>query len=472
MELNDLKQVCEIDCGLAKERPLVVGVSGGPDSLCLLHVLAHLGFFCIAVHVNHQLRPEADAEAEVVKRYCEEWEIPLFLSRVNVHALAEQENLSIEESARILRYRALMQSAVQVSAQAVAVAHHADDQVETVLMHILRGAGASGLKGMSYRSFNPTFSETIPIVRPFLGVERTEILAYCQSKHINPCQDQSNSDPAFFRNRIRQELVPLLKTYNTQASRHLWQLSRLIADEDRYLDNQARKESKLAVIDEGEGYFVLDRGQFQALDRVLQRRLMRQCLASLRNNLRDIGYDPVEKAISFLLDSIAHGECQLLDDVQMAVMPSNQTLLYTDQAKFDSLWPTIQVDRKIEIPTQGDVWLNEHWKVISELLPTGQVDFQKEAVWAYFDAEALPQPLLVGTRKKGERFTPFGMPSGSMKVGDFFTNLHYPEQARRRWPILRMENHLLWIVGLRRSTLAAVKDATKQVLCMHLVYIK
>jgi tRNA(Ile)-lysidine synthase len=264
----------------------------------------------------------------------------------------------------------------------------------------------------------------------------------------------------------------LLKTYNPQASRHLWQLAQLVGDEDRYLDALTRKESMTAILDEGIGYLLLDRRNFQSLDRVIQRRLVRQCLASLRSNLRDIGYDPVEKAISYLLNSNVHGEQQILDGVHIAAMPLNQALLYTSQANFSALWPIIKVDQEIELPAQGEFWLNDHWKILSELNSAEQVSFENDTHWAYFNADDLAQPLLLGVRRKGERFTPFGMDSGSLKVGNFFTNQHYPEQARRRWPILRIEDHLLWIVGLRRSTIAAVKESTKQVLCMHLVYVK
>jgi tRNA(Ile)-lysidine synthase len=472
MDLRDLAKVCEFDCGLLMEKPLVVGVSGGPDSLGLLHILAHLGYFCIAVHVNHQLRPEAEAEAEVVRDYCEKWQIPFFLRRVDVHTLAKQEKLSIEESARILRYRALMQTATEVSAQAVAVAHHADDQVETILMHLLRGAGAGGLKGMSYRFINSAFSETTPIVRPLLGVDRAEILAYCRDQQIEPCQDLSNNDPTYFRNRIRGELVPLLKTYNTQASRHLWQLAYLVGDENRYLDELTQAESLKVICQSGQGYLVLDRQRFQQLDQVLQRRLIRQCLAKLRMNLRDIGYEPVENAVSYLLDSFAHGSRQILDGLQFASMPGNQALMFTGQADLSTLWPVIKTDLELEASFPGELWLNDHWKIEIEILAVEKVVMQPEPEWAYFDADALSQLLTIGICKKGERFTPFGLETGSMKVGDYFTNLHYPEPARHRWPILRTDDHLLWIVGLRRSRIAEVKESTQRILRMHLVYTK
>jgi tRNA(Ile)-lysidine synthetase, N-terminal domain len=472
MELKNLARVCQFDCGLTKEKPLIVGVSGGPDSLCLLHVLVSLGYRCVVVHVNHQLRSEAAAEAEVVRAFCQTWGVPFVVKAVDAQAFAGQEKLSIEEGARILRYRALMQAAEDFSAQAVAVAHHADDQVETVLMHLLRGAGPSGLKGMTYRSINAAFSETVPIVRPMLGVERADILAYCQEQKIEPCQDASNSDPTYFRNRIRQELVPLLKTYNSQSSRHLWQLAALVGEEDRYLDQLMRAEAEAFVVQRGAGFLVLDRQRFQMRERVEQRRLMRLCLSELRSNLRDIGYEPVEGAIDFVLEDSAHGQFQVLADVFLVTLPDERVLLFTEQADFSDLWPLLGKNQSIEVLIPGDYWLNGHWKLAAETLPVGNWEMKFGPEWAYFDAAALSHPLQLGGRKNGERFSPFGMATGSIKVGDFFTNLHYPAPARQTWPILRMDGQILWVVGLRRAKLAAVTDATRQVVCMHLVKVE
>jgi len=227
MNLKVLDQVISQECGLVKDQAILAGVSGGPDSLCMLHLLHELGYQVTVAHVNHQLRPEADREAETVQEYCTSIHVPFLY----------QKKLSIEESARILRYTWLMESAQKISAQALAVAHQADDQVETMLMHTLRGAGPSGLKGMTYRSYNPVFSQTIPVVRPLLGVWREEIVSYCSENHLSPCYDQTNADPTYFRNRIRSELIPYLKSYNTNAAQHLWQLTQIVGSEDRYLQD-------------------------------------------------------------------------------------------------------------------------------------------------------------------------------------------------------------------------------------------
>ena len=149
----------------------------------------------------------------------EERGLSFVLGCTDVSALAEEQKLSIEEAARVARYRFLFEQARQLKAQAVAVAHNADDQVETVLMHLLRGAGLGGLKGMPYRAILPVWDEAIPLVRPLLGVWRSEIEVYCRQHSLEPIEDASNQDTTFFRNRLRHQLLPTLQEYNPQGQR-------------------------------------------------------------------------------------------------------------------------------------------------------------------------------------------------------------------------------------------------------------
>jgi tRNA(Ile)-lysidine synthase len=469
MDLEMLDRVATQYCGLAKEKPVLVGVSGGPDSLCLLHSLKTLGFSVVASHVNHQIRPEARAEAEQVRLFCEQLEVPFLYHQVDVRDFSSKNKLSLEESARILRYDCLMRSAKEVSAQALAVAHQADDQVETLLMHILRGAGASGLKGMSYRSYILPFSADIPVVRPLLGVWRQEILTYCQEHQIIPCQDESNSDTVYFRNRIRHELIPELATYNSRASQHLWQLSQIIGEEDRFLQDSVKKYLAEIVEYRGIGFFTLDRQAFSGVDIVIQRRLVRLVLSTLRSNIRDISMEQVEKAVLFLTDKSSHGEWQIMDDVHIVALPQHQALIFTDEAKLEELWPL--VDRKLPevIFWPGELQLNQSWKLRSQVMKRSEIELPDNENIVCFDLDRLASPLTIATRKAGERFIPFGMSDHTMKLGDYFTNNHYPAKARDRWPVLSMGEQVLWIVGLRRSSIAPISDTTTRVLCLELI---
>jgi tRNA(Ile)-lysidine synthase len=470
MDFEKLEKAIFQECGLLKDRPVLVGVSGGPDSLCLLHLLHSLGFQVTAAHVNHQLRKEANQEAEIVHQYCVDWKIPFVYHQVDVTAYAKVEKLSIEESARILRYRCLMQTTREIKAQALAVAHQADDQVETVLMHMLRGAGASGLKGMTYRSINSAFSEEVAIVRPLLGVWRKEILEYCQENQITPCYDLTNADTTYFRNRIRRELIPDLNTYNSKADEHIWLLARIVGDEDQYLTRLVSQTLLQIAPQHGPGYFILDRSPFNDLDTVIQRRLVRLIFNDLCINLRDIGFEPVENVISFLKDRSAHGEWQVLENVYLSPLDQERALIFTNQADVTRVWPLIENDQIAEIPFQGEIRLNSFWKIVTTVRKKSEFELRKTADFACFDLDLIKQPLRLLQRKNGERFSPYGMADQSIKLGDFFTNLHYPERVRSQWPILHMGDQVLWIVGLRRSSIASITESTSKILCMELIH--
>src|SRR5688500_9907796 len=154
--LDNIESILRQQCGLNKDFPVIAGVSGGPDSLCLMGALRKAGYRVVVAHFNHKLRPDSDADANIVEQTAARLNLPSVIESGEVRAFADAEKLSIEEAARIMRYRFLMGQARRFRAQAVAVGHTADDQVETVLMHFIRGAGLEGLKGMNYRDRKST----------------------------------------------------------------------------------------------------------------------------------------------------------------------------------------------------------------------------------------------------------------------------------------------------------------------------
>ncbi|MBL8102073.1 MAG: tRNA lysidine(34) synthetase TilS, partial [Anaerolineales bacterium] len=188
---DNIDDILKNECGLLKDRPVVVGVSGGPDSLCLMETLRKAGYPVIVAYFDHQLRPESAADARMVEKTANRLMLACYLDGADVRAHAEGKKLSIEEAARNLRYRFLFNLARRYNAQAVAVGHTADDQVETVLMHFLRGSGIAGLKGMSYRSIIPVFDPEIPVVRPLLDMWREETVVYCAVHGLRPHYDSS-----------------------------------------------------------------------------------------------------------------------------------------------------------------------------------------------------------------------------------------------------------------------------------------
>ncbi len=225
---------------------LLVGVSGGPDSTALLASLVELRDDCQlelqVVHVDHGLRPESRGDGAYVRRLCARWNVPFNVRRVNVKGLRRSERLSMEAAARKARHRALLDEATASGADAIALGHTADDQVETVLLSLLRGSGLRGLAGMEEQSESPftlPSGERVPIVRPLLGVTRADVLGYLKERRLRPRQDASNADPTHLRNRVRHELLPLMERIREGASDAVGRASEDSRLALEYLESQA-----------------------------------------------------------------------------------------------------------------------------------------------------------------------------------------------------------------------------------------
>ena len=258
---------------------VIVAVSGGADSLCLLHLLNQLcgpgkrysGVSLHAAHLNHRLRGEAsNRDAATVASIVESWGVPFTLGEVDVAELAQAERRSLEDAARSARYRFLREVA---QGQTIAVAHQADDQVETLLLHFLRGSGLTGMVGMLPRQQD--------IIRPLLEVRHAQTVAYCQEHGIEPLEDVSNTDPRFLRNRIRHELVPLLESLNPGFDSTLLRNAGVIQVDVEWLEAQLEACWPAVVISEQDDVITLRLEALSSLPLSLQRHLLRRVTAHL-----------------------------------------------------------------------------------------------------------------------------------------------------------------------------------------------
>ncbi|MGN1327390.1 MAG: tRNA lysidine(34) synthetase TilS [Clostridia bacterium] len=226
---------------IEKDDVLLVAVSGGPDSMCLLDNLVNLKERLqikeiVVAHLNHLIREEAKSETEYVEEYCKNKNIKCFVKFVDVIKIAQEEKIGVEEAGRKERYAFFDEIANKVSANKIVIAHNLNDNAETILMHILRGSGISGLCGIKpYREGK--------FIRPLIKCERSEIEKYCEEEHLNPKYDKSNEDNSYTRNRIRNELIPYIKKeFNPNIIETLDRLSELITDEENYMEQVVAKE--------------------------------------------------------------------------------------------------------------------------------------------------------------------------------------------------------------------------------------
>ncbi|HKZ70341.1 MAG TPA: tRNA lysidine(34) synthetase TilS, partial [Anaerolineales bacterium] len=284
---------------LTPGQTLAIGVSGGPDSLALLHLLIRLrpeyDLDLRAAHLHHGLRLEADGDAEFVAQISEQWDVPCIVDRVDVAALARANRLSIEEAGRQARYAFFARLALTV-----AVAHSADDQAETVLMHLLRGAGIGGLRGMLPKSSGQwaVGSEQI-VIRPLLATPRADIETYIAAHGLQPRVDSTNADSTYFRNRLRHELIPFLETYNPNIRELLCRTADVAAG-DYELLRGAIEHAWADTLAAAPGEAVtFDLPRWRALPVAMQRALLREAIARLRPGLRDVDFTPVHHAVEW-----------------------------------------------------------------------------------------------------------------------------------------------------------------------------
>jgi tRNA(Ile)-lysidine synthase len=472
MNLDKIAMTLSIECQIDPLNLSVIGISGGPDSVCLLHILHELGCNLLAVHVNHQLRPEAAQEAKAVETFARGLGVEFMTCQVDVHGFAAEQSVSIEEAARTLRYKVLFDMAERHGAMAVMVAHNADDQVETILMHLLRGSGLVGLRGMEYRKLPNPWSELIALARPLISTWREEILEYLAAHNLSYSYDQSNLDTTFFRNRLRHELLPYLEKYNPRIRQNLLRMSQINKADFALLQTLVTQAWQANFIQQGSGYIAFNLTGFQKLPTAIQRYFLRKAIEYHLPGLRDIDFECIERGIHFLCDEHSRGQVDLMSGLRL-IKEDEIFWLATWQSELAGMdYPTVSKDEVLTIPIPTNLHLANGWQLqaIQEPVPgqaiqksyTNQDPFQ-----AWLDLDGLVLPLTVHARKTGERFQPLGMQGHSQKISDLMVNLKLPRRARSTWPLVCSENNILWIPGFRQSHLGRIQPNSQRI--VHLV---
>lgn len=471
--LAKLGKILSKDCQLNMDQPLLVGVSGGPDSLCLLDVIERSGFLPVVAHFNHKLRPEADKEAEVVRRFAEDRDMLFVGGEANVAVFAPAESSAIEETARIARYTFLFDQAIKYGAQAVAVGHNADDQVETVLMHFLRGSGLSGMSGMSARALPNTWSDSIPLVRPLLGIWREQILRYCKERGLDPIIDYTNEDRTYFRNRLRHELIPYLESYNPAVREVILRSANVLRGDFEVLDLVVDQAWQECFQTTGPGYVAIDARHAGEYLVGVQRYLIRRAIAILRPDLRDIGFEAIELGRKVLQNWQQPAEVDLIAGLKLL---SESGCIWVAEWSADlpaDDWPQILAgESKLSLP--GSIRLAGNWQLFAEKISSKKliddpILENNEPYQVIIDLESIQTPLLVRARREGDRFLPFGMGGHSVKLSEFMINEKLPQRARTGWPLVCSGEQIAWIPGFRIAEPFRIKDSTQLAVKLKLI---
>ncbi len=465
--LENIEWILRDQCQLDKSRPVIVGVSGGPDSLCLMEILRQAGYPIVVAHFNHKLRETADMEAKAVEGTSARLTVSSVTEDADVKGYAEANRLSLEEAARLLRYRFLFKHARRVQAQAVAVGHTADDQVETVLMHLIRGTGLAGLKGMTYRTILPTFDPDIPVVRPLLDTWREETVSYCASHGLRPHYDPSNDSLDFLRNRLRNILIPTLETYNPKFREAVWRTVQLLEADHAILQETLDEKWSRSLIRQNKGYVMLDLTFLTACSAGLQRHLIRRAVESLAPGEETV-FSVLERASRFIADP-AHVRMDLTGGITLYCEGDGLYIAGPNaELPFDR-WPQMPVQKDfIGVSIPGQVNLSGGWKFSAEqwrlpMLAWEQSSQNEDPFQVWLDAERLPDPLELRVRRAGDVFEPLGMQGHSQKLSDFFTNEKLTPRARSRWPLLCAAERIVWVPGFRPAESFRLKQTSRKV---------
>ncbi|MCX7926068.1 MAG: tRNA lysidine(34) synthetase TilS [Fimbriimonadales bacterium] len=481
---------------------VIVGYSGGADSTALLHLMtrlqAELNIRVHAAHLHHGMRPEADADVQVCQAVCEQLGVLLHVERVDVPALAQAQKISLEEAGRNARYAFFERLANELDAVAVALAHTRDDQIETILINLLRGTGPRGLCGMPYKRDR--------IIRPLLDATREQTRRYCVEQNLPTVFDITNLDPHQMRRRVRMELIPLMREMAPAFDRHLLRLADILEQEEAWWDDEVGRvleslgcphppapspargrggvDSPLPRSGRGVGGEGLPRSRFLALHPAVQRRVLREWL---RPRLGTLNLPPFEvlEGIRHAAIEGKHTSWQLSDSLRLTT-DENALTLHTDTPQPQPYEYPVTLDTPRLIPEAG-AWLELRSTGVSPVLPSclgGDAqatpvlpsclggDAQATPVLpscvggdaqATLDADAIQGQLIVRNGRKGDRFQPLGM-NAPKKLSDIFIDRKIPKSERWRLPLLCDEAGILWIPGYTIAERARVTPQTRRVL--------
>lgn len=432
---------------------IIVGVSGGPDSVCLLNVLyelkAEFDIKMSVVHINHMLRGEAsDGDQRFVEDLCQSMKIDCFVYSRDINLLSKQLKLSSEEAGRKVRYEAFYEVRDKQGAQKIAIAQNLNDQAETILMRLMRGTGPDGLAGIDYIREGH-------IIRPLLDVSRSEIEAYCKEKNLTPRIDHTNLEPIYTRNKIRLELIPYIKeNFNENIIENLGRMARIIKEDKEYIYSAVEDIMKCHAVREGE-HISIPKGVFTIQERSIKKRIIIKAFSEIGLS-KDITSTHLDKALNIIEENNTSSSIDFpsgfwmkigYDDIFFSKKPIDRKEDFCYEMIPDKEINICQLNSKIF----GYIISRDKIQDISDLLYT-----------KYFDFHKINGKIRIRNRKKGDTFAPLGM-KGTKKLKDFFIDEKIPRELRDSIPLLCCGSDVLWIIGHRISERYKIDSNTKEI---------
>lgn len=447
---------------IAEGDTVLVGVSGGIDSISLIYSLFFLKdalkYSLVAAHVNHGLRGEqSDREAEFVRKIADDLKLPSIIEKIDVLGYMAEKGLSKQVAARELRYAFFEKTARQYSADKIALGHNADDQAETVLMRMMRGSGAKGIAGIK-----PVRDGKI--IRPLIEIKRDEIIEFVKEKGLKYVEDPSNLETYYLRNKIRLELIPLIKKeYNPNIIETLIETAEIIGDEDDFLEGYCSKILSDINLSKGSTLIEIDTLKLKNFHIAIQRRIIRIALRMIKRDLLKISAVHVEDILNSINKGFSGKSLNLPDGIRVLYEYDRLTL---KQVQGKGQGSEIKFNVSLTIP--GETILSKpKYKFIAEIIsPVDMVaaGFSlRNKYTAFFDMDKFNEVLRVRNRVNGDIFHPSGM-KGSKKLKEFFIDEKIPRVERDNILLIVSGDTILWVVGKRVADVGKVDKNTKRIL--------
>lgn len=457
------------ECNLFKPHDkLLIACSGGPDSIALVDILLKLRIKyeldIIVAHAEHGIRKESSLnDAQYVKTYCEQRNIPFFMEHLNVLKHLKTEKLSVETLARKLRYQFLRKIAKRENATKIVTAHHLNDQAETVLQHLLRGAGPAGLSGM--KAVNGD------IIRPFLCLYRKEIEAYCSVENLNPCLDETNNSLDYERNRIRLDLLPRLEEYNPQIVTAICNSAKIIAQEHDFIDYYVKdfytQKTNVNINEQNNTEITIGISDLKKEHKAIRTALYRYIIQKLQSNLENISFVHIDKIDKFLYNGHTSSVLQLPQNLYVNI--SYDQFIFTKQNT--NLNKSIEKEQNLSLKIdlsllfgQKEIKLPYEQSLIIEKVD--KLIKLSGRNHCFIDMDKINGDLHIRTRKNGDRITPKGM-QGSKKIKDILIDRKIPAKDRDKIPLICDEKGIIWIAGIQQDAHYLINKDSK-----HILYLK
>jgi len=459
---------------------VLVGVSGGPDSVALLHILVTLApEFSLRIglaHLNHSLRQkESDADAKFVLSLAGKLSLPCHIDKQDVRGYQLEKKLSLEEAAIHLRYLFYERIAIKDGFNKIALGHQSEDNAELVLMNIFRGSGQTGLSGIP--PVRASRKGDAQIVRPLIRLSRPEIIDYLDAKGLKYVTDRSNKNTIHLRNRIRHHLIPDLKaSYNPNIIDTLNRLSSIMRSDAKWIENITDRMFESFLLDIRQNKIVLSANEVAKIDIAAGRRVIRKALIKIKGDLKLITFSHIESTLGLLKSRPAHASLDLPGRIRIQ-LNRDRLIISREKVALRNVSVNSTANEKSAFEysifrprkNRGDfkmVFIKE----TGMRLKLSEINLESIPHFsaagdnvAFFDMDLLSFPLVLRNLRKGDRFNPLGM-KGTQKVKKYFINKKTPRSMRSKCPLLLSGEKIIWVVGHRIDESVKITNLTVKVL--------